>query len=264
MIRKFYISGSHYKRLGGLSYCHSLQNGGFWTFYITGSRCIVYISVWEVCSWWFWMCSHSSELSLKKQGRCGVYHCCLKAKTFHLPISISHLLNFFLIVLSTFCVVLFNNAMSSCTFNYGLWFVHRWIDQEKKKQNKKKRNEGWEWINIKMWSIIQLFVLLCALVECQCVLAYQTHTHSQDPWELITHSIHCIPKWQMLFNLNALQEGHLVGMFHWEPMTYIHASSYTTCSRLWVINYNEGKVYGRVIFKRFSIFTFHFSTKVIR
>ena len=211
------------------------------------------------------------HLSPKKQWPCCVYHCCLKAKTFHLPISISHLLNFFLIVLSTFCVVLFNNAMSSCTtwrgastFNYGLWFVHRWIDEEKRKKTRKKKwrlgVRTWKTeqkkmyyqcfiINIKIWCIIQLFVLLCALVECQCVLAYQTHTHSQDPWELITHSIHCIPKWQLLFNLNALQEGHLVGMFHWEPMTYIHASSYTTCSRLWVINYNEGKVYGRVIFK---------------
>ena len=105
-------------------------------------------------------------------------------------------------------------------------------------------------INIKIWCIIRLFVLLCAFVECQCVLAYQTHTHSQDPWELITRRIHCIPKWQLLFNLNALQEGHLVGMFPWEPMTYIDAnSSYTACRRLWVINYNEGEVYGRVICK---------------
>ena len=91
-------------------------------------------------------------------------------------------------------------------------------------------------INIKIWCIIRLFVLLCAFVECQCVLAYQTQTHSQDPWDLITRRIHCIPKWQLLFNLNALQEGHLVGMFPWEPMTYIDASSYTACRRLWVIN----------------------------
>ena len=139
-----------------------------------------------------------------------------------------------------------------------------WWEKRKRKRKKKWRLGVWRHgshgkkkrmyylsflINVKIWSIIRLFVLLCALVECQCVLAYQTHTHSQDPWELITRSIHCIPKWQMLFTLNALQEGHLVGMFHWEPMTYIHASSYTTCSRLWVINYNEGKVYGRVIFK---------------
>ena len=111
-------------------------------------------------------------------------------------------------------------------------------------------------INIKIWCIIRLFVLLCAFVECQCVLAYQTQTHSQDPWELITRRIHCIPKWQLLFNLNALQEGHLVGMFPWEPMTYKDASSYTACRRLWVINYNEGEVYGRVICKHFSL---HFS-----
>ena len=36
-------------------------------------------------------------------------------------------------------------------------------------------------INIKKLCLIRLFVLLCAFVECQCVLAYQTHTHSQDP-----------------------------------------------------------------------------------
>ena len=165
------------------------------------------------------------------------------------------------------------------TFNYGLWFVHRWIDEKKEKKSGslktwKKWSQGvcgrrWrKWmyyqcflININIWCIIWLFVLLCAFVECQCVLAYQTQTHSQDPWDLITRRIHCIPKWQLLFNLNALQEGHLVGMFPWEPMTYIDASSYTACRRLWVINYNEGEVYGRVICKHFSL---HFSTKVIR
>ena len=45
------------------------------------------------------------HLSLKQHGRCGVYHCSLKANPTHLLISISHLLYIFLIVLLTFCVV---------------------------------------------------------------------------------------------------------------------------------------------------------------